>query len=93
MLNFLDTGVIIYPDLERRQGGSSINKGYSHNPATNFLFYAPFGGGGTCDSSVVPVYLVPGYTTPSQPGRHSGGAKSLERFYVFGPFTRNTFSI
>jgi hypothetical protein len=25
------------------------------------------------------VYLIPGYTTPSQPGRHSGGAKPLER--------------
>jgi len=23
------------------------------------------------------VYLIPGYTTPSQPGRHSGGAKPL----------------
>jgi hypothetical protein len=40
---------------------------------------APFGGGGTCDSSVEAVYLIRGYTTPSQPGRHSGGAEPLER--------------
>ena len=24
---------------------------------------APFGGGGVCDSSVLPVFLIPGYTT------------------------------
>jgi len=41
------------------------------------------GPGGACDSSVLPVYLIPGYTTASQLGRHSGGANSLERFFLF----------
>jgi hypothetical protein len=36
---------------------------------------------GTCDSSVLPLFLIPGYTMPSQPGRHSGGAKPLERLH------------
>jgi len=40
---------------------------------------APFGGGGACDSSELPIFLIRSHTTPSQPGRHSGGAKPLER--------------
>jgi hypothetical protein len=35
--------------------------------------------GGAGDSSVLPVYLIPGNTTSSQPGRHSGRAEPLER--------------
>jgi hypothetical protein len=38
------------------------------------------------------VYLLPGYTTPSQPGRHSGGAKPLERLR-FWSLNRNTILI
>ena len=45
---------------------------------------APIGGGGACDSSVLPVYLIPGYRTPSQPGRHKwrGEAPGASAFLV-----------
>ena len=53
----------------------------------------PFWGGGACDSSVLPVYLIPGYTTPSQLGRHSGGVKSLERLEFLVPEQEHFFDL
>jgi len=52
----------------------------------------PLGAGGVCDSSVLPVFLIPGYTMPSHLGRHSGGAKPLERLRFWSLYS-NTFSI
>ena len=52
---------------------------------------SPLLGGGTWDSSVLPVYLIPGYITPSQTGRHSGGAKPLERLRFLVPEQEHFF--
>jgi hypothetical protein len=52
-----------------------------------------FGGGGAFDSSVLPVYLIPGNTTQSQPGRLSGGAKPLERLSFLVPKQEHFFDL
>ena len=53
----------------------------------------PFGAGVHAILVVGPVYLIPGYTTPSQPGRHSGGAKPRERPAFFVPEQEHFFDL
>src|SRR5512139_2152633 len=52
---------------------------------------APHGGGGACDSVVLPendFFHSTGNTALSQPGRHSGGAEPRERHHSFNGFCR-----
>jgi len=51
---------------------------------------APFGGVGHA-IHLYYRYLIPGYTTPSQPGRHTG--RSPWSVCVFGPWTGTLFDL
>jgi hypothetical protein len=76
--------VVLYWRRSIKDPVSGQKKKPAQNPGLkypHFIHPAPFWGEGTCDSSVLPLYLIPGYAMPSQPGRHSGGAKPLERLH------------